>query len=74
MDKDLVQGQLGEKVNYDVALKDGKFHIEIKADLGDAKAGMVIELDAIKFAEKLAAKSENKLDDAFVAMVKGALV
>jgi hypothetical protein len=38
-----------------------------------AKAGIRIEVDVITLLKALAAKTDNKIDDALVAMVAGAL-
>ena len=40
---------------------------------GGAKAGAFLEIDVIAILEKLVVKTDNKFDDAMLAMVKQAL-
>jgi len=40
---------------------------------GGVKAGAFLEIDFIAIAEMLVAKSDNKMDDALLAMIKSAL-
>lgn len=40
---------------------------------GGVKAAAIIEIDVVPILEMLAAKTDNKIDDAMVAMIKGAL-
>ena len=40
---------------------------------GGVTAGASVEVDVVDILEKLAAKSDNKIDDAIVAVVKNAL-
>lgn len=40
---------------------------------GGVKAGAFVEVDVVEILEKLAAKSDNKIDDAIVGMIKSAL-
>lgn len=46
---------------------------EITWSEGGTKAGAFIEVDVVEILEKLAAKTDNKVDDALVGMVKSAL-
>lgn len=40
---------------------------------GGTKAGVFVEVDVMSILEKLAANTDNKIDDAMVGMVKSAL-
>lgn len=40
---------------------------------GGTKAGIFVEVDVMSILEKLAASTDNKIDDAMVSMIKGAL-
>lgn len=46
---------------------------EINYAEGALKGGAYVEIDVVQALEQLAAKTDNKVDDAMVAMIKGAL-
>lgn len=76
MDKELVQGNLGEVAKYDVEFKEGKLVAAINAEAaqGMVEAGMVVKLDAGKVLDALAKAIPGTMDDAMIGVVKAALL
>lgn len=58
-----VQGKIGSVGSYSVDV----------TPQGIVKATVGVEIDVVVELEKLAAQSDNKIDDAMVAMIKSAL-
>lgn len=73
------EGQIGNVGSYDLevsakGIATAKASVEIgEADLKPVKASVMVEVDVVVALEILAKKSDNKVDDAIVAMVKNAL-
>jgi hypothetical protein len=68
------QGPIGAGGAYIVDVTDkGIAKAEAKWSEGGVSAGVFVEVDVITILEKLAAQSSNKIDDAMVSMIKGAL-
>lgn len=73
------EGQIGNVGSYDLEVSakgvaTAKASVEIgEADLKPVKASVMVEVDVVVALEILAKKSDNKVDDAIVAMVKNAL-
>lgn len=69
-----VEGKLGTGGGYSVDVDaKGMVRAEVNYAEGALKGGAFIELDLVDLLEKAALKSENKLDDAAVKMIKSAL-
>lgn len=71
--KDLISGMLGSEGSYDVDLIDGKVVVTVSYEGAQGSAGFHIKLDLILLMEMAAKKTDNKIDDALVAMLKGML-
>lgn len=73
------EGQIGNVGSYDLEVSakgvaTAKASVEIgEAELKPVKASVMVEVDVVVALEILAKKSDNKVDDALVAMVKNAL-
>lgn len=73
------EGQIGNVGSYDLEVSakgvaTAKASVEIgEAGLKPVKASVMVEVDVVVALEILAKKSDNKVDDAIVAMVKNAL-
>lgn len=73
------EGQIGNVGSYDLEVSakgvaTAKASVEIgEAELKPVKASVMVEVDVVVALEILAKKSDNKVDDAIVAMVKNAL-
>lgn len=70
---DLVDGQIGPEAKYKVSLDAGKLIIAMGYDGVEADAEMSIKLEVDLFLDKVAALIPGKIDDAVIAMLKGAL-
>lgn len=71
-----VEGKIGEAGVYSVDV-DAKGFFEVKAGAGGPEAGLeagaYLKGDVVLLLKKLAANTENKVDDAMVSMIAGAL-
>lgn len=68
------QGAIGAGGSYIVDVTpQGIAKAEASWSEGGVKAGAFVEVDVVEILEKLALKSDNKIDDAVVNMIKGAL-
>jgi hypothetical protein len=74
MDKEIVEGNLGTVGKYDVEFKGGCLVVELNAGAGPVSGGVVIKVDAGKVLDAIAAAIPGQIDDAVIAMIKGALV
>lgn len=75
MEKDIVEGKIGEVGAYDLEFKGGKLVLKVnaaKADVG-VTAGLHIEVSANVVLDAIAAKIPGKIDDAFLNIIKTAL-
>ena len=69
-----VEGKIGSGGSYSLDVQgNGICKAEMTYSEGALKGGASIEFDVVVVLEKLAAKSENKIDDSLVAMIKAAL-
>lgn len=73
MEKDLMDGALGSEGKYDVDFVDGKIKVDLSYMGAQGEAGLYIKLDLVAMLEMAAAKTDNKIDDAVVSMIKGML-
>ena len=71
---DLVAGPIGAEASYDVKLEGGKLVIAVKYDGAETDADLKVALDAGLFMDKLAALIPGTIDDAVIAVIKGALL
>ena len=78
MEKDIVEGKLGEVASYDVEFKGGKFRAEMKAGAHGITAGALIEVEAEVVVKKLIAKAKEAIkgpyDDAVLGLVENMLI
>ncbi len=76
MEKQLVEGSIGEVGKYDVDFKEGKLVAAV--DAGDKEgmvsAGLVVKLDAGKVIDALARAIPGQIDDAVLGLMKAALL
>ncbi len=74
LDGNEVEGKIGSGGQYKVDINDsGIVRIESSYAEGGIEGGAFVQADIIDLLRKLAAKSTNKLDDAAVNMIAGAL-
>lgn len=71
---DLASGDIGAEAKYDVKLEEGKLVIAAKYDGAETDAELVVKIDAGLFIDKLAAVIPGTIDDAILAVLKGALL
>ena len=71
--KDLAEGNIGAEGKYDVDFEDGKILVNIGYKGEQAEAGVYLKLNLMDVLKIAAAKSDNKIDDAAVAMIAGML-
>lgn len=70
MEKDIALGPEGQLA---LKLEDGKLVIEVKHVHASGEVSVVAKEDAGYFMDKLAALIPGQLDDAIIALIKGAL-
>jgi hypothetical protein len=73
MEKDLFEKQLGAETNVDIDFKDGDLVLTVTYDGKGLRAGVSVKVDGEYFLDKLAEKIPGNIDDAIIAMLKGAL-
>ncbi len=73
MEKDIVDGKLGEVGAYDLEFKGGKLVAKISAGKAGISGGAFIEIDAEIVLDALAAAIPGTIDDAVLGLVKAAL-
>lgn len=71
--KNIVDGAIGPEASYDVDFVDGKIKAELKYDGKQADVALVVEIELIEALKVAASKTDNKIDDAMVSMIEGAL-
>lgn len=74
MASDLASGPIGAEASYDVKLVEGKLVIVAKYDGAETDAELKVAIDAGLFMDKLAALIPGTIDDAIIAVIKGALL
>jgi len=70
---ELVGGDVGKEVIYDIKIEDKMIKLEVKYDGKGANAGVFIELEAEYFLDKLAEAIPGSIDDAVIGAIKAAL-
>jgi len=70
---DLVEGKIGNEVEYDLEVRDGKIIFSIKYDGKGANVGTFLELETEYFLNKFAKAIPGEIDDVIIAAFKGAL-
>jgi len=73
MEKEIVDGKLGEKASYKVEFKGGQLHAELLADVGPLNAGVKISLSADEVLDAIAKQIPGQIDDAVINLIKQAL-
>lgn len=76
MEKDIVEGSIGQIGSYDVEFKGGKLIAVVmaeKAELG-ISAGVKVEIKAEAVIDALAAAIPGSIDDAIFGVLKAALL
>jgi len=63
----------GKELDVNVELKEGKVKLSVAYDGAQADAGAFIVISVDELLDKLAAKIPGQIDDAVIALVKGAL-
>ena len=74
MATDLVAGEIGPEAKYDVKIVDGKIVMAVKYDGAEADAELLVKIEAGMFVDKLAAAIPGQIDNAILAVLKGALL
>lgn len=74
MSTELVAGELGPEAKYDVKIVEGKVIMAVKYDGAETDAELLVKIDAGMFIDKLAAAIPGEIDDAILAVLKGALL
>jgi hypothetical protein len=74
MEKDIVDGKLGEVGSYDLEFKSGKLSFKLQAahPVG-VSAGVVVEVSADAVLDALAKAIPGAIDDALLGVLKSAL-
>ena len=72
--KDLLDGPIGSEAAYDIDFVGGNIIMELKYNGLQASAGVYAKINLINVLEIAASKSDNKIDDQVVAMIKGMLL
>jgi len=70
----LASGELGPETKYDVKIEEGKVVLSLQYDGAETDASLVVKVDAGVFLDKLAAAIPGQIDDAIIAVLKGALL
>lgn len=73
MEKDLLDGKLGELGMYDVEFKGGKLVAKVAASKSGVSAGVELSVDAELVLNALKAAIPGQIDDAVIDLVKAAL-
>lgn len=74
MEKDLLQGPIGEAGMYDVEFKGGKLIAKANAAADFGTASILVSIDASKVIDAIAAAVPGKIDDVVLGVVKTALL
>ena len=74
MEKELVQGKIGEVGKYDVAFKEGKLVIEVGASVAIGEAGLSVKIGAKQVLDAIKAAIPGKIDDAIIDVLEAALI
>jgi hypothetical protein len=75
MEKDIVDGKIGNVGSYDVEFKDGKLKAQVAASPAEGvSAGAFIEIDAAMVLDALAKAIPGTIDDALLGVAKAALL
>lgn len=74
MESHIVGGKIGEKAAYSVDFKSGQLVAELNMDEGFFKGGLVVKLDAGMVLDAIAKAVPGQIDDAVIAIIKGALL
>lgn len=69
----IAEGQLGHEAGYDIELVDGSLKISSKYEGKGGGAQVSVFIKAEYFLDKLAEAVPGKIDDAVIALLKGAL-
>lgn len=76
MEKDIVDGKIGEVGSYDLEFKGGKLSFKLnvsKPELG-VGGGVFVEVGAAAVIDAIAAAIPGKVDDAILGVLKAALL
>lgn len=71
--KSVAQGSIGSEGNYNLDFKDGKVIVGVDYDGKLADAKLEVKVDLITAFEVAASKTDNKIDDHLVSLLKSAL-
>ena len=74
MDSHIVGGQIGDNAKYAVDFKEGKLVAELSVNEGAFSGGLLVKLDAGQVLDAIARAVPGQLDDAVIAIIKGALL
>lgn len=73
MEKKIVEMPVGKESELELEFKDGKLRLVFAYDGKGVDAGVYADLDPEYFLDKLADAIPGDIDDAVIAMLKGAL-
>ena len=73
MEKDIVDGKVGELGAYDVEFKGGKLVARLEAGKSGLKAAVLLEVEADVVIDALKAAIPGQIDDAVLEILKVAL-
>lgn len=73
MEKDILDGKIGEVGAYDLEFKSGKLSFKVGVSVKGATASVAVELEADALLDAIAAKIPGQIDDAVLGLLKAAL-
>ena len=68
-----IEKKISEELSYEVEVVGGSLLLKVIYGGKYAGASVVVNMDALDFLEMFVASTENKLDDAALAMLKAAI-
>lgn len=74
VEADIIEGNVGTVGKYDVDFKEGKLQVQVTVAQPFGEAGLVVKVDAGYVLDALAKAIPGVIDDAFINVVKAALL
>lgn len=73
MEKEILKGEIGTEGEYRLDIIGGAAKVQLTYKGAQATSGFFVTLSIVHILEEAAKSTENKIDDALVALIKGAL-
>lgn len=73
MEKKIYEKNVGSEGEFELEFKEGKLRLTLGVDTKGVDAGLFVDLDPDYFLDKLAKVIPGEIDDAVIALVKGAM-